>query len=30
VAGPGVPFGNLPDGLDLAAILSRSQVAAAG
>jgi putative acyl-CoA dehydrogenase len=30
VAGPGVPFGMLPDGLDLAAILSRSQVAAAG
>jgi putative acyl-CoA dehydrogenase len=29
-AGPGVPFGMLPDGLDLAAILSRSQVAAAG
>jgi putative acyl-CoA dehydrogenase len=29
-AGPGVPFGLLPDGLDLTAILSRSQVAAAG
>ena len=29
-AGPGVPFGMLPDGLDLAAILSRAQVAAAG
>jgi hypothetical protein len=25
-----VPFGMLPDGLDLAAILSRAQVAAAG
>jgi putative acyl-CoA dehydrogenase len=29
-AGPGVPFGMLPAGLDLPAVLSRSQVAAAG
>jgi len=29
-AGPGLPFGMLPDGLDLAGILSRSRVAAAG
>ncbi len=29
-AGPGLPFGMLPDGLDLAAILGRSRVSAAG
>ncbi len=29
-AGPGLPFGMLPDGLDLASILSRSRAAAAG
>jgi putative acyl-CoA dehydrogenase len=29
-AGPGLPFGMLPDGLDLAAILARSRAAAAG
>ena len=29
-AGPGLPFGMLPDGLDLAIILSRSRAAAAG
>jgi putative acyl-CoA dehydrogenase len=30
LAGPGLPFGMLPDGLDLAAILGRSRAAAGG